>query len=57
MNKSKKGTYFVREAGLLRGVVEGGVKGRSIKEKITFLEPSFSNVPAAIKLEGGGVRP
>ena len=43
-------------AGPLRG---GGLKGRAIKEKITFFNPFFptfrrSNVPTAIKLEGGG---
>ena len=32
----------------------GGVKGRAIKEKKTFFGTFFSNVPTAIKLEGGG---
>ena len=35
---------------------EGGgdaVKGRAIKEKKLFWEPFFSNIPTAIKLEGG----
>ena len=34
----------------------GGVKGRAIKEKNFFLT-LFSNVTAAFKLKGGGVRP
>ena len=40
-------------AGPLRGV---RVKGRAIKEKITFFSLFFQlfNVPTAIKLEGGG---
>ena len=35
---------------------EGGgrVKGRAIKEKNQFFVTFFSNVPTAIKLEGGG---
>ena len=32
----------------------GGVKGRAVKEKINFFGTFFSNVPTAIKLEGGG---
>ena len=40
--------------GPLRG--GGGVQGRAIKEKITFLEPFFqrTKISTAIKLEGGG---
>ena len=33
----------------------GGVKGRAIKEKRTFFGTFFSNVPTAIKLEGGAL--
>ena len=35
----------------------GGIKGRAIKEKRTFFETFFSNVPTAIKLEEEGIRP
>ena len=41
-------------AGLLR--VGGGIKGRDIKDKVTFFKPFFqrSNVPTAIKHQKGG---
>ena len=59
-NTVVKGSHEIRVlllmAGLLRGE-GGGVKDRAIKEKnnffLTFISQS-SNVPTAIKLEGGG---
>ena len=48
-----------KKSSSLNGRAIKRVKGQAIKEKITFLEPFFptfqsSNVPTAIKHEGGG---
>ena len=50
---SRKKSSSLNGRAIKRG---GGVKGQAIKERGTFLEPFFYNVPTAIKFEGG-VRP
>ena len=47
--KQKPQKFFSQWPGHKEGV---GVKGRAIKENITFFGTFFSNVPTAIKLQG-----
>ena len=51
--REKKGSRKKKVLLLMLGTLRGG-KGPAIKGKKLFLESFLSNVPTAIKLEGGG---